>query len=179
MTEGELRIVLILAGAIVLGLVYLFGRPRKPAQGRRSPLLRKNRERVEPTLDGAGGDETLSAEGEMFADGSESTPKASMVKPAPRSEVGRRPPSPIERVVSLHVMAREGEQIAGEDLVVAAEKAGLEYGDMGIYHRLVEGRFDKGPLFSMASMVKPGSFDLSNIGALRTPGLTFFIAFPP
>ena len=37
--------------------------------------------------------------------------------------------------------------------------AGLEFGDMGIFHRLVLGKKVDGPVFSMANMVKPGTFN--------------------
>lgn len=97
----------------------------------------------------------------------------------PRSDLGKRPVQmPVERIVSLFVVAREGHHFNGADLIVAAEKAGLEYGDMGIYHRLVDGKRELGPIFSVANMLKPGSFDLSNLDALRTPGLSFFMALP-
>jgi cell division protein ZipA len=97
----------------------------------------------------------------------------------PRSDLGKRPTQvPVERIVSLFVMAREGEAFNGADLIVAAEKAGLEYGDMGIYHRLVDGKREAGPIFSVANMVKPGSFDLTRLDALRTPGLSFFMTLP-
>lgn len=97
----------------------------------------------------------------------------------PRSDLGKRPSQvPVERIVSLFVIAREGHAFNGADLIVAAEKAGLEYGDMGIYHRLVDGKREVGPIFSVANMVKPGSFDLSRVDALRTPGLSFFMALP-
>ena len=97
----------------------------------------------------------------------------------PRSDLGKRPTQvPVERIVSLFVMAREGEAFNGPDLIVAAEKAGLEYGDMGIYHRLVDGRREAGPIFSVANMLKPGSFDLTRLDNLRSPGLSFFMTLP-
>jgi cell division protein ZipA len=97
----------------------------------------------------------------------------------PRSDLGKRPAQlPVERIVSLFVMAREGQAFNGADLIVAAEKAGLEYGDMGIYHRLVDGKREAGPIFSVANMLKPGSFDLTRLDALRTPGLSFFMTLP-
>lgn len=97
----------------------------------------------------------------------------------PRSDLGRRPAQmPVERIVTLFVMAREGGHFSGPDLVVAAEKAGLEYGDMGIYHRLVDGKRELGPIFSVANMLKPGSFDLGRLDALRTPGVSFFMTLP-
>jgi cell division protein ZipA len=97
----------------------------------------------------------------------------------PRSDLGRRPAKlAVERIVTLFVVAREGERFNGSDLVVAAEKAGLEFGDMGIYHRLVDGKRELGPLFSVANMLKPGNFDLGRLDALRTPGVSFFMTLP-
>jgi cell division protein ZipA len=104
---------------------------------------------------------------------------AASAKTPPRSDLGRRPPQmPVERIVTLFVVARDGGSFNGADLVVAAEKAGLEFGDMGIYHRLVDGKRELGPLFSVANMLKPGNFDLSRLDALRTPGVSFFMTLP-
>jgi len=100
-------------------------------------------------------------------------------KVPPRTELGRRPEQlPVERIVTLFVIAREGSFFHGPDMVVAAEKAGLEYGDMGIYHRLVDGKRELGPIFSVANMLKPGNFDLGRLDALRTPGVSFFMTLP-
>lgn len=100
-------------------------------------------------------------------------------KAPPRSDLGRRPEQlPVERIVTLFVVARDGGVFNGADLIVAAEKAGLEYGDMGIYHRLLDGKREQGPIFSVANMVKPGNFDLTRLDALRTPGLSFFMTLP-
>jgi cell division protein ZipA len=100
-------------------------------------------------------------------------------KAPPRSDLGRRPShAPVERIVSLYVVAREGSKFHGSDLVVAAEKAGLEFGDMGIYHRLVDGHPEQGPIFSVANLTKPGNFDMGRIATLQTSGLSFFMALP-
>ncbi len=113
------------------------------------------------------------------APGQASAPAAQASRLPPRSDLGRRPPQvAVERIVTLFVMAREGSHFNGSDLIVAAEKAGLEFGDMGIYHRLVDGKRELGPIFSVANMLKPGSFDLARLDALRTPGLSFFMTLP-
>lgn len=107
------------------------------------------------------------------------TPAAPAAKIPLRSDLGRRPAQlPVERIVTLFVVAREGAPFHGPDLVVAAEKAGLEFGDMGIYHRLVDGKRELGPIFSVANMLKPGNFDLGRLDALRTPGVSFFMTLP-
>lgn len=104
---------------------------------------------------------------------------AAAPKIPPRSDLGRRPAQlPVERIVTLFVVAREGMPFHGPDLVVAAEKAGLEFGDMGIYHRLLDGKRELGPIFSVANMLKPGNFDLGRLDALRTPGVSFFMTLP-
>jgi cell division protein ZipA len=123
------------------------------------------------------------AASELPASSNNAPAAASSSTPAPRqpprSELGRRPAHwPVERIVSLFVVARDGGPFVGADLIVAAEKAGLEYGDMGIYHRMLDGKPELGPIFSMANMVKPGNFDVSRIDVLQTPGLSFFMTLP-
>ncbi len=61
---------------------------------------------------------------------------------------------------------------------MAAEKAGLTFGDMGIFHRLMPGKPHSGPVFSMANMIKPGNFDMRRVDELRTPGISFFMTLP-
>lgn len=189
LTAGELRVIIALIGAVVLLLIYLFGRPRKPGQGRRTLFKRAGDTRVEPTLgDGDGSSEPNQGEldvslrdeldriGQTIA--GERGESAAVKVPA-WSPLGARPgDAPIERIVTLFVCARDGARIAGADLVVAAEKAGLQFGDMGIFHRLATGKPEQGPVFSMANMVKPGNFDMAQIGSLSTPGVSFFMALP-
>ncbi|MCW8806796.1 MAG: cell division protein ZipA, partial [Rhodanobacter sp.] len=110
-------------------------------------------------------------------------PRSAPAAPAPtmavRSDLGRRPAQlPVERIVTLFVVARDSGHFNGADLVVAAEKAGLEFGDMGIYHRLLDGKRELGPIFSVANMLKPGNFDLGRLDLLSTPGVSFFMTLP-
>ncbi len=56
------------------------------------------------------------------------------------------------------------------------EKYQLTHGDMNIFHYLTEG--SKQPLFSIANMVEPGTFDLDNLMSLETPGITMFLHLP-
>jgi cell division protein ZipA len=61
---------------------------------------------------------------------------------------------------------------------VAAEKTGLTYGHMNIFHRLVEGHPERGPVFSVANIMKPGGFDMATIQSLETPAIAFFLTLP-
>lgn len=176
---------LIVVGALVLVLIYLFGRPVKPGQGeRRSARHDREGGRVEPTFgdtDAAGepqqGELDVSMRAELERIGSGAAGRVPRMPPA-HSSVGARPDRQIERIVTLFVAARAGETLAGADVVVAAEKAGLQFGDMGIFHRPVLGKVVEGPVFSMANMVKPGSFDMTQLDSVRTPGVTLFMTLP-
>ena len=74
--------------------------------------------------------------------------------------------------------AKAGNQLRGQDIVVAAEKAGLSFGHMDVFHRLVDGKPELGPVFSVANIIKPGSFDLGQIASLETPAIAFFLTLP-
>lgn len=184
----EMRVIIFVIGMIVLALIYFFGRPRKPGQGRRTIFRNAPGARVEPTLDGDVGIDAGDASarsGEQFdllgradAGGADDVTAKKRSRRSGKPLVGIRPDVPIERIVTLFVTARDGEMIDGSDLVVAAEKAGLEFGDRGIFHRMLAGKAEAGPIFSMANMLKPGNFDMARIESLDTQGLTLFMALP-
>jgi cell division protein ZipA len=164
------RIGILVAGLLLIAAIYMFGRPRRPGQGRRV-AERSDGARIEPTL-GAQLESELAGEGiaqpELgFANASE-----------PQSDVGRRADESFEKIVTLYVAARAGQALRGPDIVVAAEKAGLSYGHMQIFHRLVEGHPERGPVFSVANIKKPGSFDMAGIQELETPAIAFFLTLP-
>ncbi|MFT3792150.1 MAG: cell division protein ZipA [Rudaea sp.] len=192
MDPTQLRIILVIAGIAALALIYFFGRPRKPGQGRRKLGQTENGERVEPSLGEVPDPDAEPAQGELDVGiqseldklgAAISAGRARASTPVPPARKGPLPgvrpqTQPVERIVTLHVAARPGETIPGASLIVAAEKAGLLFGDKNIFHRLVVGRPEAGPIFSMANMVKPGYFDMREIDSLQTPGVTFFMALP-
>lgn len=171
-----LRIGILAAGLLLVVAIFLFGRPKKPAQGKRREPVDAEPPRREPVLGAVqAGDE---AEGR--ADTEVSQPELGLpeVEPAPGSELGRRANQDFDKIVSLYVAARAGQVLRGEDIVVAAEKTGLVFGYMSVFHRLVEGHPERGPIFSMASIMKPGSFDMAHIRELETPAIAFFLTLP-
>jgi len=179
-----LRLIIAAAGAILLIIMYLGGQ-RRPGQGSR--VSRRESGRVEPTIGEPGAPapdlpedwrSELDRMGQVMA-GRRGGPSLDPdPEPAPVEAVGFRPEGVFERVITLFVAARDGGTIGGPELVVAAEKAGLAYGDREIFHRMLDGRDERQPLFSVANMLKPGAFDMAAIGELRTPGVCFFMTLP-
>lgn len=164
-----LRIGIAVAMTLLLGAIIYFGRNRNEGQGKR--VIREPVDtRKEPTL------------GDQLADSWGKEPIAQEELPLPEqqepNEPGRRISDQFDRIVSLYVAAKAGSTLRGSDIVVAAEKAGLTYGYMGVYHRLVDGRPDAGPIFSVANILKPGSFDMATVADMETPAIAFFLTLP-
>lgn len=165
-----LRIGIAVAMALLLGAIIFFGRSRKGARDLRSERGNGGGERQEPSL----GDQLASTWGK----GPTAQEELPLPQEAPAEEPGKRPTDAFDRIVSLYVAAKAGSLLHGPDIVVAAEKAGLTYGYMGVFHRMVDGRPDVGPIFSVANIIKPGNFDLSRMAELETPALAFFLTLP-
>lgn len=92
-------------------------------------------------------------------------------KPDPTIAGERFPPGPM--LVVLHVAARN-KLFDGASIVRAARIAGLEPGDREIFHCKLGDKEQAETLFSMANMVKPGTFPFGAMAEFTTPGLTLF-----
>ena len=171
-----LRIGIVIAGVLLMAAIYIFGRPGKPKQQRKPTHgARPPAQRSDPTLAQAIDD----ARAMPFAEpAQEPAPEPAVPAAGGAHDVGRRDREEFDKIVTLYVAARAGQTLHGPDIVVAAEKAGLSYGYMQIFHRLVENRPLDGPIFSVANIKKPGSFDMAEIHTLETPAIAFFLTLP-
>jgi len=170
-----LRTGILIAGVLLIAAIYFFGRPRKPGQGRRLEGRRDGR--LEPTL-GEQVEAGFAGNAGFADDGAVQSEMELDSDATPGNDLGRRTSEDFEKIVTLYIAARAGEKLKGPDIVVAAEKAGLVYGHMNVFHRLVEGHPERGPIFSVANIMKPGSFDMASIQALETPAIAFFLTLP-
>jgi cell division protein ZipA len=187
LSDTALLRIAIAAAAIVLFAIIWFTSRRKAAQGRRMATAGEAPEspratRTEPTLreliESGQAEASASAADPASSRTTQEQPAAPAVPEPASAQPGARPTSEFDKIVSVFLVARAGQSLSGPDLVVAAEKAGLVYGHMNIYHRLVDKHPELGPVFSVANLVKPGFFDLRAIKELHTPGINFFITLP-
>jgi len=221
----NLRLILILAGLLVLAAIWLLHRSdrssRKPGASRRDERRREpfighsegRKDRADDPNDSETGDPdhkhaaeprqtTLPDLGDVEP-AEEEVPSSPRVKGADAGTTsGAVPPerewrdaAPVAgeagaeavsadpdddaatpKIVTLYVRARDDRQISGLSLLDAAIKAGLRFGEMKIFHRRHRGATK--PVFSMANITRPGSFDPSGWNLFQTPGVALFMTLP-
>lgn len=159
----ELRVILLVLGIGVVAFVYWHSR----RQSRRASADPERR--VEPALDADSPKVEPEEEDDlplepMAADSAESAPAA--------------PEAPVEqKIVTLRLVARGDSHFNGEQVVLTLRGLGLRHGKFGIFHR-VDGADDDSIVFSVASLVEPGTFDLANIRQQELPGVSMFMVLP-
>ena len=82
-----------------------------------------------------------------------------------------------QKIVTLRVVARDKGAFPGDELILSLRGIGMQHGRFGIFHRY-EGTADSDVIFSVASLVEPGSFDLENIKGQKIPGISMFMVLP-
>ncbi|PAV26297.1 cell division protein ZipA [Tamilnaduibacter salinus] len=83
-----------------------------------------------------------------------------------------------EQVTVINVLSDTDRPFEGAALKRLFEACGLEYGDLGIYHRHEESDTRSPVQFSVASAVEPGTFRPEEMPTLQTPGISFFMSLP-
>lgn len=177
----NLRLILIFIGIVILVLIVLLHKPAGESRRNHARWRQAHRERREPSLGSAASshgneepaDEARTADlWQEDRTGSQTEP--ALGTPGKAEEAG--PPRTPDKIVYLYISRREERRINGSDLLDAAIKAGLNFGEMNIFHRRQEGV--KQPVFSMANLTKPGYFDPGSWNVFDTPGVTLFLTLP-
>lgn len=182
-----LRGIIAIAGILIIALVYGI---TVQQQRRRKRESQESHERVEPSWDEADASEEVddamyveeSSEPDYDA-GIEPDADAALppIEPADLDpELPLEHPEPVidkpEKIVAIRLVAKNGEHFVGEELVLTMRGLGLQHGKFGIFHHH-DGEGDD-PVFSVANLLEPGSFDLANIKDQEFPGVSFFMVLP-
>jgi len=175
---STLRWVIIIIGVLVLASVFLFGNPEKKRQPRASRKRESRKsERREPTLDPV--DEPQDPGLESSAEGSQGELRIDSVGAAAETQPVR-PDAPLspppDKIKSLFLLSRDNHLIDGAELLQAALKTGMEFGEMNIFHRILEG--SEKAVFSMANAAKPGHFERDAWNTFETSGVVLFMTLP-
>ena len=208
MDSGTLRLILLIAGLLLLYGIYYFGQKKqdevkKQARDNREqqPQLDEPVDEPEETswaVDEEPAIDNLEQELEQLDDivheletplrATEETVEAELEKPV--LDVGiqqelfedhSQQETVLERdlpqkILQINIISHAG-HFDGESIMQLARQNGLQPGDMEIFHRYSEKNHDK-TLFSMASMVEPGTFPFDALDQFSTPGLVLFAQLP-
>jgi cell division protein ZipA len=150
-----LRWLLLIFGLLVIAGVYFYSR----------------RERDKPKPDLADTPRFAPTIGDESAEAVEPT-----IELAAESEPAPSDRSP-QKIVTLRVVAKNKGAFPGDDLILSLRGIGMRSGKFGIYHRY-DGNDESRTIFSAASLVEPGSFDLANIKEQEIPGISLFLVLP-
>ena len=153
-----LRWLLLLLGLLVIAGVYLYSRKERSKDESESA----DRPRVAPTI----GDKPV-------MDSSPDDDEAEFVADVDEDALQDVP----QKIVTLRVIGRDGSTFRGDDLILSLRGIGLRHGKFGIFHR-IDGEDESRTIFSAASLVEPGSFDLANIKDQEIPGISLFMVLP-
>ena len=173
MDISTFRWILIIVGIAIVATIFLFGNPerkRKPRASRKRN--RMTRKRHEPTMSIEGKEQAAEPE-----DGESSQTELEIDVGSEQVEEDLPPPEPApDKILSLFLQARDNHRISGVDLLDAALKSGMVFGERDIFHRVMDDSEDI--LFSMANLTKPGGFDKTGWNTLETNGVTMFMTLP-
>lgn len=158
-----LRWLLLLVGLLVIAGVYLYSRREKKPPNEEDAST----DRLEPSLDG----ENLVGE-PIVVDAA--APAA--VDSVEQEEEPTASDAP-QKIVTVRIVAREKKSFPGDELILSMRGIGLRHGKFGIFHRY-DGSDESRTIFSAASLIEPGSFNLQNIQGQEIPGISLFLVLP-
>ena len=189
MDISTFRWILIIAGIVIVAGIFLFGNPDRKRKARASrKRAHAQRVRREPALDSdryeSGEDDADddSRQAELaigLSDDERGDPDTHFDKRIePRLDnKPKAPAAPLpDRIITLFLQARDNHLITGIELLDASLKSGLVFGSHDIFHRIHEE--DVEPVFSMANLTKPGSFDKDAWNTMEIRGVTMFMTLP-
>lgn len=84
----------------------------------------------------------------------------------------------VEDVIIFNIVMPEGQSIPGAGLLPSLLTLGLKFGSMDIFHRHQDSAGNGPVLFSLASMINPGTFDIDKMETFSTRGLSLFMQLP-
>jgi FtsZ-interacting cell division protein ZipA len=195
---SELRLALIILGAVFLAAVVFWGRrTTRPKNSVASPELSPSTpkasrsRRVEPGIEDFSPAEKSSPTSldmptmhavepvrvEVMREVAVDIPGqlAEKVAAEPSPPAIHWPPPHTERVLTMRVVRGDGQAIAGRTLRQALEAAGMVHGPQRIYHLVdAQGRV----LASAANLLRPGNLDPEHMDAQEFRGLSLFCVLP-
>jgi cell division protein ZipA len=151
--------------------------PPPPVPARVQPVAAASTVRREPTIGGARVPVVEEIELPSIA-----TERPASRRPPPADAGGRAEPAPAtapsgkpQKIITVRVTAPAPSRFEGAALLAAIEGLDLVHGRFDIFHRMhPSGR----PVFSIANLLEPGTFDPASMRSGAYPGVAIFAVLP-
>ena len=162
-----LRWLLLLFGSLVVAGVYLYSRRLRVeadvATSEPESTDTISADRVEPPL----GDDNEPIDSQRVPEDKDD-----------ETDVAFDDPEAVQqKILTLRLIAANNGTFAGDELLLSLRGIGMRHGKFGIFHQY-DGIDEDNVVFSAASLVEPGSFDLINIKDQKIPGISLFMVLP-
>ena len=163
----DFRWILLIFGVLTIVGIYFFSR-----QAEKSSVKKDKDNRIEPVL------ENNKEEDGLLPDSDLDTQMKISINHDPKNndisiaENKTNKDAPQTKIVTIRIVARDKTQFLGDELVLSLRGIGLKHGKFGIFHHLDD---NENIIFSVASLVEPGSFDMQNIKKQEIPGISLFL----
>lgn len=170
-----LRWLLLLFGVLVIAGVYVYSR-RERAKSEQPAKVSRGSKRVEPSFEA-----TMPAEADVEPEDDEVSLENDLVTEEvvdePAEPERERAPARQQKIITLRLVAKGHSAFPGDELILGLRGIGLRHGRFGIFHQY-DGGDEQRVVFSAASLVEPGSFDLADIKSQEIPGISLFMVLP-
>ncbi len=189
MDKTTLRIILAALGVLLLLGIYLWDRLKKRRQSldkllntleAESPEGESEADEIDtisinPIEETAPVDvDVLEAEESTLEPGQPEPEASKPDRKAGGTEQAEAKRAKLPEVIQVSIVAPPQQPFSGNKLLKVFEELGLEYGDMDIFHAYQGDEIR----FSVASLVKPGTFPIDAMDDFQTRGLTLFFQPP-
>jgi cell division protein ZipA len=155
-----LRIILLVIGAIILALIYYYGKKKEQDK----TVIQDDP--IEPNLNI---NKTNSRPNDLPR-----APEGLSVDEAHEEHQAENQLNQKEKIITVFLHAKDGQQFDWHLIQSAAEEVGLELGEDSLYYRFKGFGENKELLFMVANMLKPGIFQPD----MRTTGLVLIMTLP-
>ncbi len=163
MSSTELRIIILIIGLIILAIIYYFGTREKKDDS--YDFLNEADDVLPQNADSLTKPNALPQK--QFSPSVEEVDELHQSNKASQSNNS-------DKIITLFLHAKEGQQFDWHLIQSAAEQVGLEFGQDNLYYRFKGFGANKELLFMVANMLKPGIFKPD----MRTTGLVLIMTLP-
>ncbi len=158
----------------------------KPAPATREPPQRKRKKKWKGEIPGSNGKDRERSDFEMELGAVSMTAGERIGSDSPKpSGIGKQAESKPEseaisadRIITINVVAGGDRVFNGRELWDFLRAAGLRHDEMKILSKTEGNREDGKPIFRVANIVNPGTFDADAIDDFSTPGISLFMLLP-